>query len=54
MTEYSVPKFAEQVLLTSMPLVLKKTSNASVSMAQISPELEKMSSFGIDDPSSLV
>ena len=54
MTEFSVPISAEQVLLTPMPLLLKKTSNAGVSMAQTSLDLEKMSSFGIDDPSSLV
>ena len=41
MTEYSVPDSAEQVLLSPMPLVLKKTSSTGVGMAQSSLVLEK-------------
>ena len=54
MTEYSVPDSAEQVLLSPMPLVLKKTSSTGVGMAQSSLVLEKMSCSCIDDPTSLV
>lgn len=53
MTEYCAPDPVERMQLTPMSLVLEHTSRGGVGMSQTSLVLEKVSSLGIDDPSSL-
>lgn len=54
MVEYSVPGSAEQVHSAPISPVLEQMSSAGFGMAQTSLVLEKISSFGIDGPSSPV